>query len=245
MAMISAKDAFLSSLPLGNLKGVEKFLAVAFAMAQEQIGKSIELRGIQLEWPTHVLSAAYSPKFYPTAKMLKWVMPNGTGALIVTQKGADHLNAIRTPNPKVVKGLMIFGKKTPHTFDKTLRTLFKGTEDVVIADTYVDDSIFDTVLDEIPRTATVRLLWGKVWPPERQPAFDVRARRFGVEYPQYKMKSYRGFHDRFFIVDGVGYTLGPSLKDAAAVKPATLVGLDADDSKKLGDFFQELWVDAS
>jgi hypothetical protein len=238
----------LAAIPINQMNGSEKFLAVAFAMVGGKSGELVQLREIKDGWPQHILNGGYSPMFYPMAKKKRWVLPDrsvASGSFVVTQAGVDHLNLLRLLNSKLVKGLVIFGKKTPHTFDKTLRSLFKDAKDVVIADTYVDDSIFDTVLDEIPDTAEVRLLWGKVSPSSRRIAFEARTKRFSTQYPRYAMKNYLGFHDRFLIVDSVGYILGPSLKDAASVKPATLVGLDPKDSLRLKSFFEELWAEAS
>ena len=117
-----------------------------------------------------------------------------------------------------------------------MRSVFKkATKNVDIADTYVAGNIFDNLLDEIPKTIPTRLLYGS-----DIGGFISKSKRFAREY-NFQTKESRQFHDRFLIVDGKGYIVGPSLKDAADKKPATLVVLSDLDSKKLSDLFSDLW----
>jgi len=55
------------------------------------------------------------------------------------------------------------------------------------------------------------------------------------------VKRYKHLHDRFFVVDDLGYVLGPSIKDAASNSPALVVELAAGEKKLLQSFFNEIW----
>jgi len=71
--------------------------------------------------------------------------------------------------------------------------------------------------------------------------FISRANRFKKEYSRFLVRRYTDLHDRFLVVDNVGYVLGPSIKDAAVKSPALVVKLDAKSSTKLSNFFATLW----
>ena len=48
--------------------------------------------------------------------------------------------------------MVVVNRKATHSFDKYLRKIFVAAKtEVLIADAYVDETIFDTVLDVIPR----------------------------------------------------------------------------------------------
>ncbi len=87
---------YLSTLRLAELKGEEKFLAIAFAMAGQQTGIPVRTHNIKDSWPQHTLSSRYSPVFYPGAKSKSWVLKDrkDTKSCVVTQAGATHLASL-------------------------------------------------------------------------------------------------------------------------------------------------------
>ncbi len=237
--------AFLGSLPLGKMKGPQKFVAVALLLSKGKIDVEVSTADIQKHWLKSVLHTSYSPALYDRSQKAGWVDPisEKRGRLHVTQAGLDNLAAlvpeINTGDLKKSGSLMIVNRKATHTFDKFLRqTLAASKAQVFIADSWVDDTIFDTVLDVIPQTNTVRLIYAQA-----RGGFDARAKRFGQQYGKFAFKRYKHLHDRFMIVDDLGYILGPSMKDAASNSPALVVILGHKERNLLQTFFNDLWTD--
>jgi hypothetical protein len=101
---------------------------------------------------------------------------------------------------------------------------------------WVDETIFDKVLDVIPKNCTIKLICAKP-----RGTYDARAKRFAREYSNFVTKKYNHLHDRFLIVDDAAYILGPSIKDAASNSPALVVALGPKGKSLLHTFFGELW----
>lgn len=82
---------------LGVLKkGVDRFLAVAYVLADEKLGASVWVRDIAREWPTHLFGSGYSPAFYTQARNEKWIVPSRSsrGLFVLTVAGVEYLNAL-------------------------------------------------------------------------------------------------------------------------------------------------------
>jgi hypothetical protein len=138
---------------------------------------------------------------------------------------------------KKAGGLIVVNRKATHTFDKYLRKIFaEARSEVLIADAWVDETIFDTVLDVIPKSIPIKLLYAQA-----RGSFAARAARFSTQYSQFAFRRYKPLHDRFVTVDDAGYVLGPSIKDAASNSPALIVVLDSKGKRLLRSFFDELW----
>lgn len=233
--------AFVSSLPLRNLSGQEKLLAVAAHCAGGTTTREVATSDIKKSWPTSTLGSAYHGTYFARADEAGWFSRVKVGVIQVTQAGLDHLASL-VGTSAAIQGsagarLHVFDIKQTHDFDKFLRSAFSSaTTSVSVADAYVDDTIFDNLLDQIPVGVEIRLIHNK-----KQGSFDARVVRFATQYAKFQTKAYVELHDRFLIVDGQGYVVGPSLKDAARKSPALLVSLSAADSAKLQQFFEELW----
>jgi hypothetical protein len=242
--------SFLSSLPLKKMSGQEKFLAVATYICAGKTNKEVTVSEVVKKWSKVVLKTTYNPVMYNRATGKSWINPVGgqKGTFTVTAKGIEYIVDLSSPQTAsavvVENSLCIFEKKSTHSFDKFLRTtLSAATTKVSIADSYVDETIFDTVLDSIPKTVPIQLIYSHI-PSANQTVFDTRQKRFITEYPKYAIKKYKDSHDRFLIVDDRAYIIGPSIKDAASNSPALLVVLSDKDSVALGKFFHRLWVNA-
>lgn len=147
---------------------------------------------------------------------------------------------VSTGGLKQSGGLIVVNRKATHTFDKLLRrVLAEAKTQVLIADSWVDGTIFDNALDVIPKTVPTKLVYAQA-----RDSFEQRAKRFSTEYQKFAVKRYKHLHDRFVIVDDAGYVLGPSIKDAASNSPALVVELDAKETRLLQSFFEELWKKA-
>jgi len=238
--------AFLKGLPLAEMSGHQKFLAVAALLGQGKTNIEVATKKVQEQWRKSLLGIPYNSTYYDRAQQEGWVNPvsGRRGELVTTQTGLDHLAALprlesefNAGELKQAGGLIVVNRKATHTFDKFLRRILAEAKiRVLIADSWVDQSVFDNVLDVIPKSIPVQLLYAQA-----RGSFDQRAKRFSIEYQKFSVRRYKSLHDRFIIVDDSGYVLGPSIKDAASNSPALVVALGAKEKRLLQSFFDELW----
>jgi hypothetical protein len=241
--------AFLKGLPLAEMSGHQKFLAMAVRHARGKINSEVTTKDVSSKWGKSLLKVAHNSAFYDRAQREGWVDPvdGKRGTFVVTQPGLDHLEALSALEKSVSAGglqqagqLIIVNRKATHTFDKFLRkTLAEAKGQVLVADSWVDETVFDNVLDVIPRTVSVKVIYAQA-----RGAFLPRAKRFATEYPKFVSRRYKALHDRFIIVDEKAYVLGPSIKDAASNSPALIVDLGTREKRLLESFFHQLWGQA-
>lgn len=241
--------AFLRSLPLKKMSGQQKFLAVAAVQCKGKTNAEVATKEVQQQWRKSLLRVKYNPALYDRAQQQGWVdaVSGKKGIFLVTQAGLDHLAALPTLEKELSAGelkqsggLIVVNRKATHTFDKFLRTVFAAAKaQVVIADSWVDGRIFDNVLDVIPKTVRVRLLYAQA-----TDNFQQRAKRFSTEYQRFAFRRFKQLHDRFMVVDETSYVLGPSIKDAASNSPALVVEFGPKEKRLLQSFFEELWKQA-
>lgn len=238
--------AFLKDLPLAQMSGHQKFLAVAALACKGKRGIEVATKDIKKQWRRSLLKAKHNPAFYDRAQRESWIDPvsGKRGRFVVTQDGLDHLEALPTLDAelsagelKQTGGLIVVNRKATHTFDKFLRRIFaEAKTQVSVADSWVDETVFDNVLDVIPKSLPVRLIYAQA-----RGSFDQRAKRFSTEYQKFAVRRYKALHDRFVVVDDKGYVLGPSIKDAASNSPALVIELGAKEKHLLQSFFDDLW----
>jgi len=237
--------SFLISLPLTKMSGHQKFVAVAAIRAKGDITTELCTTDVQREWRKSLLRIKYNPAFYDRAQRAGWVDPTGPrGKFRVIEAGLQNLMALvpelTARDLKKSGALTIFDRKATHTFDKFLRTTFAAAKtQVLIADSWVDGTIFDTVLDVIPKDCTFKLIYAQA-----RGKFDEKAKRFSQQYTKFLHKKYKPLHDRFMVVDDTAYILGPSIKDAASNSPALVVTLGSKEKNLLQSFFSDLWSKA-
>jgi hypothetical protein len=239
--------AFLKAMPIAKLSGHQKFLALSALRAGGKVGASVSTRDVSARWKKSILGIEYNSAFYDRAQGEGWVDPTDgrRGAFSITQSGLEHLEALggmggraSTTELRQAGGLFLVNRRAAHSFDKFLRMVFaEAKSEVLIADSWVDGTIYGTVLDVLPRSLSVRLVFAQA-----RGNFDARSTRFSTEYQKFAVRRYKALHDRFVIVDGKGYILGPSIKDAATNSPALVVRLDGQESRLLTNFFGELWA---
>lgn len=238
--------AFLKKLPLRKMSGHQKFLAVAAIQCKGSQSTELGTRDIRRQWRKSLLGVKYNPAFYDRAQQAGWVNPSTSkkGRFFVTKEGFDNLTALAIPEGDFSEGelqksgsLIIVNRKGTHSFDKFLRKLLaEAKNQVFIADSHVDGTIFDRVLDVIPKTAMIRLIYAR-----KYNNFDQRAKRFSKEYQKFSVRKYKWLHDRFMVIDETAYVVGPSIKDAATKSPALVVILASKERRRLQSFFDELW----
>lgn len=237
--------AFLKQLPLGKMSGHQKFVSVAAIHSKGDSGVDVSTAEVQKQWRKSVLGVKYNSAYYDRAQGAGWVDPTGSkGKFRVTEAGLQNIQALvpefTAGDLKKSGALTIFGRKATHTFDKFLRTTFAAAKtQVLIADSWVDGTIFDTVLDVIPKDCTFKLIYAQA-----RDKFEERAKRFSQQYAKFLHRRYKPLHDRFIIVDETAYIVGPSIKDAASNSPALVVTLGPKEKNSLQAFFDELWKKA-
>ncbi len=236
--------AFLKALPLKDLSGHQMFLAVAAHYSGGDTSREVNVLDVRGCWPKVLMRKSYNPVFYNRAQQEGWVDPVRQGVFLVDEDGIQHLIDVSSLGQDIISStsgqLYIFEKKSTHSFDKFLRGIFaKAKSKVLVADSWVDETIFDNVLDSIPKALEIKLIYG-----HKRGTFDSRVVRFKKEYSKFINKKYSDLHDRFLVIDDIGYILGPSIKDAASNSPALVVTLSKKDSSVLAKFFQTLWSKA-
>lgn len=238
--------ASLRDFPLVKMSGQQKFLAVALYQCKGNGKVDVAVKDIKDQWRKSLLNVKYNSSFYDRAQVAGWVnpVPKKKGAFHVTDDGIGHMSALSVREQDFTEGaieksgsLIIVNKKGTHSFDKLIRKLFAEAKSIVlIADSYVDGTIFDIVLDVIPKDVSVKLL-----SKHQSGNYEERARRFKQQYQKFSEKKVKELHDRFLIIDNAGYVIGPSLKDAASNYPALLVTVTGKEKQRLEQFFDELW----
>src|SRR5216683_2283028 len=237
--------AFLKHLPLSKMSGQQKFVAVAAVQCKGDLATDVSTQDIQKQWRKSILGVQYNSAYYDRAQGAGWVDPTGAKSMFrVTEAGLENLEALApefsAADMKKSGSLTIFGRKATHTFDKFLRTTLAGAKSqVLIADSWVDGTIFDTVLDVIPKDCTFKLIYAQA-----RDKFEERAKRFSRQYAKFVHKRFKHLHDRFMVVDETAFILGPSIKDAASDSPALVVTLGQKEKNSLQAFFGELWSKA-
>ena len=234
--------AYLASFPLSSMNGSQKFLAVAAHCAYDSADNNAGTSDVRRQWQKTILKINYNPAYHHGAQKEGWINSTEAGMLSVTDEGLSHLNDLlglsASPAASSNGGLYIFERKSTHSFDKFLRgTLAGAKKEVLIDDSYVNETIFDTVLDSIqPASLKIRMIYGR-----KMGTFDAKMTRFQVQYTDFQVKRYTRLHDRFILVDGKGFIFGPSIKDAADKSPALVVAMGKKDSAELLKFYQKLW----
>lgn len=237
--------AYFRQLPIKEMTGQEKFLSLAALIAKGKAGVDIEQQQLIRGWKKTLLNGlSYNDNYYRRAQADDWVDPSSkTGSFVVNERGLDHLidleSSLQTESTSAngQPALHIFRRKQTHTFDKFLRGVLATANRIVqVADAYAGDVMFDTVLDAIPNTIQIQLLYNN-----GRDLTVIRARRFRTQFKNFSMKKDTTLHDRFIVVDDLAFVLGPSIKDAADGSPAIVVSLGRTDAKRLRNFFDEQW----
>ncbi len=132
-----------------------------------------------------------------------------------------------------------FGPGAVYDFFKALNSLVaSASSTLLIADPFIDDTVFDSYLSSVTKGVRVRLLARKASANLKQ-AVEKFATQQSISV---EARVSNAFHDRVVFVDGTdGWVVGQSIKDAAKSMPTYLAPLSQDVAvAKLADY-EEVW----
>jgi hypothetical protein len=225
-----------------QLTHAEKVLFVVAFLGQGLVGQVVSTSTIKQTWPKSLLGVVFHSKYVVEGEDQGWVERIRSGQLALTDDGLAHLEEmvnIEGSLPLSDKTeLLVFSAKKAHDFDSLLRQAFSSAKSyVLIADSYVDETIFDTLLGAIPAGIRIDLMYNH----DGGSTFHQVAKRFKVQFPDFHYGHYPKLHDRYLVIDGIGFVIGPSLKDATVNAPAIVVRLDTKQSAKLITLFGNIY----
>lgn len=137
----------------------------------------------------------------------------------------------------------VFGPGAVYDFFKALKRLVSSvSKSLLIVDPFVDISVFDTYLSDLPNGVSVRLLL-------RQTSTDLKQsiEKFVIQHRiNIEVRKSSEFHDRVIIVDMTDcWVLGQSIKDAAKSMPTYLAPLSIDIAKLKITHYENIWSKAT
>lgn len=244
MNLSSNQRAFLKSLPLRRMSGQEKLLALVVHTLNGKVEQPIKLSDVLPGWRKAALGSKYSSMFFLRAQEKDWLNPAGHGVCALTSKGLAHLQSLlgapeaaQTKFHQSAGRLSIIERKGTFTADKLLTQRFTSAKkEILVADSYVSRDTLQVILDGTSDSVIIKVLYGN-----EAPEFVAAAAKWRSEFSKLEILRYKHLHDRFSIIDGKGFILGPSIKDAAMNHPALLVELAGEESNLLLNFFKGLW----
>ena len=118
---------------------------------------------------------------------------------------------------------------------KDLKNIFTNAKrNVFVVDAYIDTTVYDLYIDKIPPITKIRIL------TNRPPSSVIEVGRKIAKTRSLEIATSNSVHDRYIFVDGKGWMLGSSLKDAAKSKPTTLIQLQ-DAYKETFGLYETMW----
>ncbi len=137
-----------------------------------------------------------------------------------------------------VKGAYAVGDE--FAFYKELKAIVAGaTRDIFIVDNYLNTEFFELYVEPIRAGVPVRIMTERVT-GNLQAVATKYAARGGFE-----LRSSADVHDRHIFVDGRGWLIGQSIKDAAKKKPTYMVEIGAGHVPTFQKIYEDLWSSAT
>jgi hypothetical protein len=136
-----------------------------------------------------------------------------------------------------------FGPGAQYDFFKALNSVISSAQkSLLIIDPYIDDTIFDGYLSQLPEGVGVRLLVEKC-SAKVQPA----AQKFVAQYTaSLEVRRSKKFHDRVVFVDeSECWVLGQSIAHAASSKPTYLAPLSPDITSLKLAHYEDIWREST
>jgi len=130
----------------------------------------------------------------------------------------------------------VYGPGNEYAFYVDLATeIAQAQVSVLIVDAYLDEDLFNLYVSKIPSTASTRILSMK---------FGVNvetvAAKFASQQPVGLRKTNQ-IHDRHIFIDGRGWVIGQSIKDAGKTKPTYLIELSEPTLSAARTVHESLW----
>lgn len=225
-----------------RLTHAEKVLFVVAFLGRGIVGQIVSTGAIKRAWPKSLFGVVFHSKYIVESEDQGWVDRIRTGQLALTDDGLARLEEMMNTEEGLALSdkteLLVFSAKKAHDFDSLLRqALSSAKSHILIADSYVNETIFDTLLGVIPAGVRIDLIYNH----DGGNTFHQVAKRFKVQFPDFHYGHYPKLHDRYLVIDGIGFVIGPSLKDATVNAPAIVVRLDTKQSAKLTTLFANIY----
>jgi hypothetical protein len=133
----------------------------------------------------------------------------------------------------------IYEANDPFAFYLDLReNLDRAAGEIFIVDAYIDQSLFELYLANVPNTVRLRVL------TSGQPRANTVAvaALFAKGHPQFELRNAVALHDRVVFVDDRCWVVGQSIKDAAVKKPTYMVEVSEGGMRAQ---YEPLWINAT
>lgn len=239
----SLRTLFTKDLATQTLTHEEKLLLVVAQLAQGVVGDYVYVSSAKRAWPKSIFKVVFHNKYITLAKDEGWIDRPTSGVLTLTDSGLEHLTGLfitEEANPLADSTqLIVFTPKQSHDFDQYLRTILSSAKKkILIADSYVDESIFNNLLHVVDTTVKIELMFNH----DNGEIFHTTAKRFRLQHAGFSYAKYPKLHDRYLVVDDIAFVIGPSLKDAAVNSPAYVVRIGSDQSTKLISLFDNIYT---
>lgn len=125
-------------------------------------------------------------------------------------------------------------------FYKDLKDIIAaGTRDIFIVDNYLNSEFFELYVVPVGAGVFLRILTDEV----RGNLLAV-ARKYATR-GNFELKGSPDVHDRHVFVDGRGWMIGQSIKDAAKKKPTYMVEMGTGLVASLQKVYEDIWVGAA
>lgn len=193
----------------------------------------------------------------PSSTLSKWHMARAAGEHYMSRGGMPPLQLQKNFNarlqaseallksiitelqidvPEEGKGAYEPGEE--YAFYRDLKAFInEGKAEVLIIDSYLDESIFDIYVKKVDPGVRVRIL-------TRNPSTTVQtvAAKYAAGHSSFQLRATNDMHDRVLFVDDRCWVIGQSIKDAARKKPTYLVEVTATPMR---DIYEQLWATAT
>jgi hypothetical protein len=116
--------------------------------------------------------------------------------------------------------------------------LITSTKEVFIVDNYLNTDFFELYVTPIPAGVPVRILTDQL-----KGNLESVANKFATR-GRFELRSSDKVHDRHVFVDGRGWMIGQSIKDAGRKKPTYMVEIGAGLVASVQKIYEEIWVAA-
>jgi hypothetical protein len=137
-----------------------------------------------------------------------------------------------------VKGAYAAGDE--FAFYKELKGIVAAaTKDIFIVDNYLSTEFFGLYVEPIRPGTPVRILTDKI-----KGALQLVATKYATR-GSFELRSSPDAHDRHVFVDGRGWMIGQSIKDAAKSKPTYMVEISVALLPAIQKIYEDLWTGAA
>jgi hypothetical protein len=117
--------------------------------------------------------------------------------------------------------------------------LVAAASDVFIVDNYLSPEFFELYVTPIQKHVSVRIVTDEI-----RGNLEAIAKKFATR-GKFELKSSKEVHDRHIFVDGRGWMIGQSIKDAARKKPTYMVEIGSMLVAPIQRTYEEIWARAT